>query len=156
MTPLRLAFGRFNVLFWCHGMTLPLVCWAFDVGAWPERRSLVKLALPGLQKAQCFHRNTIDFGQLERGRRRGVTMFQGHAGRRRRKTHGSSSSHFLRSHPRGRRGWSGGVNQPTGREEGPRLDGVSPDRGGGGTRRTHGGGQGTARPTFSSPLKKAR
>jgi len=79
VTPLRLAFGRFNVLFWCHGMTLPLVCWAFDVGAWPERRSLVKLALPGLQKAQCFHRNTIDFGQLDRGRRRGVTMYQGHA-----------------------------------------------------------------------------
>ncbi|MGA2544795.1 MAG: hypothetical protein ABSG78_24870, partial [Verrucomicrobiota bacterium] len=40
---------------------------------------LVKLALPGLQKAQCFHRNTIDFGQLDRGRRRGVTMYQGHA-----------------------------------------------------------------------------
>src|SRR5208337_884671 len=79
VTPLRLRFGRFNVLFWCHFMALPLVRRAFELEALSERSLLVKLALPGLQKSQRFHRNAVDLDQLDPGWRRGVTMYQGRA-----------------------------------------------------------------------------
>jgi hypothetical protein len=77
VTPLRLRFGRFNVLFWCHGMSSGLGRWPFGLGGLSDRCLLVKLALPGLQKSQRFHRNAVDLDQLDPARRRGVTMYQG-------------------------------------------------------------------------------
>jgi hypothetical protein len=55
------------------------LAWAFAARGMAGRGSFVKLALPALQEPECFHGNAIDLGQLDRGRRRGVTMYRGRA-----------------------------------------------------------------------------